>query len=379
MQLSLIQPLFATIMGLARRFAHWWWTEWRDLIPERIASFLSSGGPKQLTVRAEDQGFSLSLSQGTAPLIFAMQSQPAAGTREEIDRFLTAQGLARKDVELGLALPASALFSRQILLPAEAGRSIDAIVAQDLARKTPFRADDVYADCAVTERADGKTLDVRQWVVRRQFVQDAVLAVGLTVEQIDFVAIDAVDEAIQPRIRLRRDGEDGYPLQRKFVLAMSCSAVFLALACGGLRYWNQQVMLDRLEGDIAVTSRKAQQVRTQIDQLEQKRNVLIRVRLQKGDAPGLIDLWDEMTRLLPAHSWLTEFRLSEGAAKGEPQVTVTGYSNAAPALVATIDNSRLLYDAALTAPVALDPAEGKERFTLQAKVRLPEVLKGAAR
>ena len=378
MQLSLSQPLFPAVMGLARRFANWWWKECRDLMPERLASFLASSARKRLTVRAEEKGLSFTLSQG-AGSIASMQSQPAAGTREEIDRFLAAQGLARKDVELGLVLPAGALFSRQILLPAEAGRSIDAIVAQDLARKTPFRAGDVYADHAVTEQADGKTLDVRQWIIRRQFVDDAMRPLGLTIAQIDFLTTDARDEPIQPRIRLRRDAEGSRPLHRKLVLAMSCSAVFLALACGGLRYWNQQVVLDRLEGDIAATSRKAQQVRTQIDQLEQKRNVLLRLRLQKGEAPGLIDLWDETTRLLPAHSWLTEFRLSEGAAKGEPQVTLTGYSNAAPALVATIDNSRLLFDAALTAPVALDPAEGKERFTLQAKVRLPEVLKGAAR
>ncbi len=113
--------------------------------------------------------------------------------------------------------------------------------------------------------------------------------------------------------------------------------------------------------------------------MRERRDALGRLRLQKSEAPGLIDLWDETTRVLPLHSWLTEFRLTEGAGKREGQVTMIGFSSAAPSLVGIVDGSRLLSDAALTSPVAFDATEGRERFALQAKVRLPETLKEAAR
>lgn|SRR5450432_1461631 len=44
----------------------------------------------------------------------------------------------------------------------------------------------------------------------------------------------------------------------------------------------------------------------------------------------MIDLWEEATRVLPSHSWLTDFRLVETADKHEEQVAILGFSNAAP-------------------------------------------------
>jgi general secretion pathway protein L len=76
---------------------------------------------------------------------------------------------------------------------------------------------------------------------------------------------------------------------------------------------------------------------------------------------------------------LTEFRLAETSGKREQQVAMVGFSGAAPSLVGIFDGSRLLFDAALTSPVAFDAVEGRERFALQAKVRRPAVLKEAAR
>jgi general secretion pathway protein L len=124
-----------------------------------------------------------------------------------------------------------------------------------------------------------------------------------------------------------------------------------------------------------IANRKAQQVRLLVDQLRERRDALARLRLQRSEAPGLVDLWEEVTRILPGHSWLTEFRLTEGAATREEQITMIGFSSAAPGLVGIVDGSRLFFDAALTSPVAFDASEGRERFSLQAKVRSSDALK----
>jgi general secretion pathway protein L len=374
MQFSLNQPVFPAIAVAGHRFARWWWNEFLDLLPERIAQFISGGGRKRLTLRVDEQGLSLMLLQPTAEPVFIPHSLSARSALEVVDKFLVGQGLRRADVDLGIELPVETIFSRQIWLPIEAERAIDAIVAQDLVRKTPFRVEDIYFDYTIAEGRVGKTFDVRQWIVRRQFVQKALEAFGVTVEQIDFVTAEPQAGEIRPLIRLRRNAEARYRLYHKLAYLMGCSAIVLILVAGGLRYWNQQVEIDRLDREIAEMSQKAAQVRALIDQLEQKRGALARLRLQRSVVPGLIDLWDETSRILPDHTWLTELRLSEGLAKAEPQLTLIGFSSAAPGLVATIDKSRLLSDATLTSPVALDPIEGRERFTLQAKVR---VLAGA--
>jgi general secretion pathway protein L len=63
--------------------------------------------------------------------------------------------------------------------------------------------------------------------------------------------------------------------------------------------------------------------------------------------------------------------LAEAPDKQEHKITMIGFSAAAAGLVSIVDKSPLFLDAALTAPVSLDPVEKVERFTLQFKVALP--------
>jgi general secretion pathway protein L len=76
---------------------------------------------------------------------------------------------------------------------------------------------------------------------------------------------------------------------------------------------------------------------------------------------------------------LHEFKVAETAGGLEMQINLSGFSSAAPSLVGIVDRSPLFVDAALSAPVALDPIEGRERFALQAKVRRPDLIKGDTR
>jgi general secretion pathway protein L len=87
-------------------------------------------------------------------------------------------------------------------------------------------------------------------------------------------------------------------------------------------------------------------------------------------------VWHELTRVLPAHSWLTELRLSETPDKTQ-QVAMNGLSAAASSLVGLIDQSPLFGETSLTAPIATDPIEGRERFALQAKIKRPIQTKSA--
>jgi general secretion pathway protein L len=72
-------------------------------------------------------------------------------------------------------------------------------------------------------------------------------------------------------------------------------------------------------------------------------------------------------------------RLSEAPDKQDQQVTMTGFSAAGSSLVALVDRSPLFFDASLTAPIALDSVEQRERFALQAKLKRRDPIKAAAR
>ena len=107
-------------------------------------------------------------------------------------------------------------------------------------------------------------------------------------------------------------------------------------------------------------------MRTKVSQLEQGRAALLQLRARKLETAGLLDIWQDVTRTLPVHSWITELRLTENEAR---QIAMSGFSTDASSLVGLFDKSTLFVDASFTAPITRDPIEGKERFSLQAKFR----------
>lgn len=372
-----VQSLVARLPGLVHRLADWWLRQWLDMFPQRVAEFLAGRGKTMLAINVAGETPIFELLGDGLETIASARSSGCENIMENVDALLRARGLDPKTLEVGISLPAGRIFSRQLLLPAVAAPALETIVAQDMVRKTPFKPDDVLTDHVIADRPEGK-LKVLQWVARRDDVQSALALLKMPFEQLAFVTCEATSGAARPIIRLHRGSRAGRSLLRHAAVALGCTALLLAGTAGGLRYWNQQLALDRLQGEIAATNDKARQIRGLVDRVRQRQTALFNLRTQKSEGPRLIAIWDEVTRVLPSHTWLAEFRIAELAAH-ETQVTLSGLSGAAPSLVRIIDRSRMFMDAALTAPVALDPAEGSERFVLQAKVRHPDPVKGEAR
>jgi general secretion pathway protein L len=379
MQLSLGQPTFPALGSVARRLVRWWWREFVSLWPERLIALLSSQERPLLVIRPGLPHVSFELI-GFPRSPAASEAAVTADIPAEIHRFLSSRGLRQADVDIGLRLSGECLFSRHLLLPLQARDAVDRIVRQDLATKTPFKADDIYHDHLISERPDGERIEVWQWIVRREFVQRAMSSLALSLEVPTFVLFEDRG-APHPAaiIDLNPTTRSGPAWHRHTGSILCLAVVLLTLIAGGLKYWSQQTALDRLDAEIATANSKAQRVRTLIDQLNAQKRALIDLRLRKSQAPGLLDLWEETTRLLPQDTWLTEFRLAEDGGAGGQQVTLIGFSGAAPRLVGIIDGSALFHDAALISPIAFDATEGRERFAMQAKLRAPASAKDTKR
>jgi general secretion pathway protein L len=378
MKISLGQLGIPRLSSALRRFGKWWLKELLDLFPVRIVEILSGRGQALLVVAVDQQSNALELLSGAGAPIATGRISIEDNTLAEIDRFLRSHNLDRKQANIGLRLAAESGFFRQFRLPAEAADAIDAIVADDLAKKTPFKIEDIFSGYTTIEDADGAKVTVWQWVVRRQYVRQALSRLKIDIEHLAFVVFEgSFTDQPTPFINLRPSAFADNSWHRKTTSMLGCSAVILALLAGSLKYYYQQTALDRLDEQIRTTSGKAQQVRTLVNQLQERKNTVLHLRLERSEAPGLIDLWEETARILPSHSWLTEFRFSEVAGKHE--VGMFGFSSAAPSLVTIFDNSPLFLDAALTSAVVFDAAEGRERFALQAKVKASEAFREASR
>jgi general secretion pathway protein L len=356
------------ITDLLARLGKWWLDEFLALFPGRFAEWLTDRGYKKLTLRVEPDGVVLQLLTDRRRPLASVRIAHSVYTPAAIDDFLKAQNLDRGDVVIGMQLPGDHFFSRQLTLPVEAAGSIDEIVAQDLVAKTPFRLADIYHGYQ-SRREDGK-VQVSQWIVRREFVARAVHAAGLNLDDLTFVESSedgGSDDAPLPTLALQHQTER-QPWLKKTFYALALGVLVLAVSACAHKYWRQQRVLDAIGADLPAAKAKAQEVRAAMSRLEQKQAAIAQLRAQKRDVPGLLDVWEEVSKILPANSWLTELRLTENAQKQDRIVVMTGLSTDAAGLVPLLDRSPLFVDAALAAPIALDAREQRERFTLQAKL-----------
>ncbi len=360
----------------ALRFGKWWLQEFLSLWPERVAQWLMGSGNPKLLLLQDDAFVELSLKtkDGT-------DFDHARVPRHEygpnlIDELLQRHQLRRNDVTIGIGFPSDQLFQRKLLLPLQAGKSIREIVAHDLAQRTPFNLADIHHDYIVVP--DAGKLSVTQHVIRRDTVSGAVSSYGIEISDIDFIeALPRGDGTTSPAlIALHPEAAHRTHWARRAATALATSALVLALIAGGLRYWRQEAALDLIDTEMVTARQQAQQVRTAFAKLEQRQRSVIYVFAKKQNEPTVLDIWDEVTRLLPTDAWLTELRITAPSTGQERQISLSGFSAAAAKLVAVLDHSPVFQDAALTTAIALDPTEQRERFALQAKIRSQE-LRGA--
>jgi general secretion pathway protein L len=348
-----------------RAFGRWWLKEFLGLFPERIADWLVEGGSRTLVIGLDDVAVTLRLISDRRRLLAAARVGRAEYSAESIDAFLKPHGVRRRDVSLALGLPPGSMFSRSFALPLETRRSLATIVVQDLVAKTPFQLDGIHQ--AHVARRDADKFQVWQWVVRRGDVAEAGGALGLEPDEVAFVESPGArsDDGPVPVITLRQAGPGRRSWPKWAALMLSVTALALALAAVGAKVHRQQVLLDSLDAEIGGARTKAKAVQAAIRELEQAQARLLRLRSIRSE-PGLLDIWEETTRILPAHTWLSELRLNDTAESR--QVVMTGFAAAAASLVGLVDRSALFGEASLAGPVTLDQAEGKERFVIQATV-----------
>jgi general secretion pathway protein L len=358
------------LSGLVEPFGQWWLREFLDLFPQHIADWLAGRNRNTVILAPEPDSVTLHHLNGGRQQLASTRFSRSIYSPAAIDEFLRSRSLQRKDVEIGVRLPAEQFFARSLVLPIETAASLDQIVLQDLTRKTPFRLEDIHHDYSHSVSDDNK-IAVRQWIIRNDLVQDIVGHLQLDLGDVAFLEGEGeMGGALRPFIAVRRrDGHRRRAWLQKALLALSLSAMLLAAAVAVSTYWRQQRLIDDLAIQITAARSKAQQVRSNLDKLERDQSILAHLRSRRTDAPRLLDIWDEATRVLPTHSWLTELRVSEAPQKQEQQIVLTGFSAEASSLVRLIVQSPIFFNASLTAPISIDPLEGRERFVLQANVR----------
>lgn len=261
-----------------------------------------------------------------------------------------------------LLLPAERTLRRRLTLPLAAEEHLASVLAFEMDRQTPFRADQIYFDHRIVKRDQAaRTMLVELLAVPRSVLDQTLQALG----NLELDAADVASGALPAGFNLlpadRRARRVDKRLRLNLILAISAFALFWLVMWQSLALREQAI--ERLNEEMAVTSAAAKQsaeLKRQLRDAIEGANFLAK---KKAEQAVSVDVLVEVTRLVPEDTWLERLSFVGN------QVQLQGQSARADKLIGILTDSRCLEKPQFQGIIQPDGATGKERFSLVADLK----------
>jgi len=343
---------------MVREFFGWWFEQLAGLLPERVRRSALSADDAMIIAPLGP------LSHGVEAVAVGLRRN---GRETPLGRFgLGAAGLAELPRPAGrttvLRLGAADVLEKTVVLPLAAERELDQVLAFEMDRETPFRAEELYWNHRIeaADRQNGR-LSVRLSLVPKANL-DPLLSM---LDQIGMRPSRAeIADGPDTRSYLPLDGNGGRSRRRSTRLiwpAAACCAA-LALASVATPFLRQEMVLASLEREIATdrtAAAEADALRREIDSLSGSADFIERER-DKAGRP--LNVLAAATSVLPDDTYLTEMQLLQR------KVTLSGRSAAAARLIGALAADGEFRNPGFAAPVTRLEALRSELFTIITEV-----------
>ncbi len=344
---------FHALAARGQDFSRWWISELREVVPSRWLSWADDDVIPRLLIWRDRDLVVCRLASVAGPL----------ETRLPLHRFALAAliawlaecGLRREQVILGQVIGRDLFFLRDLTVPKAALMALPKILDQEVLRRTPFQLSEIWH--AAIPVADGATdvLTMCHWIIRKDRAEAALAELGLTANDVDFIAVSDASGEFVPVIPFLATSHEDPPWARRAVKLLAVAGLGAVLFGVVAFEWCQASVATGIEASLVEAREGAQGNGGGSNQVG-------RLFAMKADV-GILEIWDELSRVLPDHTFLTETRIADG------RVTLSGFSADAARLVRIIDQSPLFSGAALAAAITPDATEHKDRFSISFKVR----------
>jgi len=348
----LSQSLIARVTGPLACFWYWWTGELAALIPERWRRRFEG---RERTLRFTAGAFEVGEngSQRRIPLEACATDLMLAGWRKQ----------SQDNTRLLVLLPQDELLHKVISLPAATEPRLKSVLGFELDRHTPFSAQQASFGYRVVKRdRTAQRIDVELFALpdsKRKRIVEGLEQAGLSAE---WILPEGAERQSQQRSHLNLLPETPRPPMRRTLRSRPVLVVLvLALLIGILFFKREQrlVELEQAVGPLEQAAEEARAVRSEVDALEAGGRFILE---RRNATPAALVLLDELTRLLPDHTWLSRFELQRG------ELSIQGESANASSLIGLLEASPLLQAVSFTSPVTINPRSRKERFSLTARI-----------
>jgi general secretion pathway protein L len=345
------------------RFFEWWWGQLRPLLPPKVQSWLAesrdevlvglSGDRIDLAWRGRLARAPGSLERGGEPELLRQDFRAYLAGTEETPSVI-------------LVLPPGKVLRRTLMLPAAAESNLRQVLAFEMDRQTPFKADQVHYDYRILGR-DPTTRQIRveMAVVPRAGVDADVAALAELGIALHGVDIAPIGEGPRPGFNLlpaeRRARQRDVWLLANLGLGALCAVLLLVVMA--LSVSNRESALESLRETVdreRVEAKAVADLRSELRAAVEGANFLAE---KKRAQPVVSDLLLDLTRRLPPDTWLQRFSLTGR------QVQLQGQAGEAASLIRILQQSQMLRGPAIQGAVTPDARTNKEQFLIQADAR----------
>lgn len=337
----------------------WWMQQMRDMHPASLR-FSDRTRRPSLVIALEtlDQSWAeLFLDARSGRTILGRLNLGDTGLPEAIAGLSAAQ--RRSPV---LQLPPGLLLQRDTILPLAAEPHLARVVAFEMDRLTPFRADEVLWTCAITQRDTARDqLHVRVTVARRAQIEpvlDALARAGLAPVRIEGANAPGSCRAI-PLGTARTDR--GWWRRCADAGAMGACAALAATAIA-LPFILQSIAGAGVDARIDAMRPRVMEAASRRANIASAAAAADAMAAARGQAGAVLQVIALLTDVLPDDTFLTTLNAQQR------KLTFSGHSGTAARLIGAMAAQPRLQNPTFTAPVMHDEADGGDSFSIRVEL-----------
>jgi len=264
-----------------------------------------------------------------------------------------------------LVMPADKVLTKSLTLPLAAEENLREVLGFEMDQHTPFPASKVCYDYVVTSRNAAKQELSVDLVYSPQTEVDrllgALLTRGLNIDVITCRNRDGSNLKGVNLLPMDQRRSKRFDIRRlNLALTALCAVLLVAAITIPIMQKNSAIrsIEERVE-TAAVTAREGSQLRQDLEKMADASRFLIE---KKQSAILAVQLLDEISRILPDHTWVGRLDLSES------ELQLQGQSKASSSLIAIIESSPYFENARFRSPVVQVAGTDADRFHLSADV-----------
>ena len=344
------------LLGRLRSFWRWWTGELVELLPEKLQKAIAQRQQK-LYVEVDNDKLLLSLGNHAAQREVMRLALDAADAEDE--------NIPRDVQQTILLLPEDRVLARRITLPAAAEENLREVLGFEMDLHTPFEASEVYYDYTVVGRdSNRQQLTVDLVYAPRDAVDTLVDDTSTLGMKTDIVTCRRRDNAnlqsvnLLPQEKRRAKRFD----VKRLNLALTAMLAVLIVAAITIPIVQKNRAIEAVEAQVqaaAIEARQGAELRQDLEKMAEASQFLVK---KKASDVMIVELVDEISRILPDHTWIARLDLSGS------ELQIQGQSGSSSSLIRIIESSPWFEDVRFASPVVQIAGTDNDRVHIVATV-----------